>query len=946
MTDFKRDGSHLASCPPVEKWDDWVELDPQAWPRRVEKHYQLVPTVCFNCESACGMLAYVDKETGQVAKFEGNPMHPSSRGRLCAKGPATINQIHDPDRVLYPMKRIGERGAGKWERTSWGEVLDTFATRIRKAIQEGRGEEVMYHVGRPGADFFMERVLQAWGIDGHNSHTNVCSSSARLGYLLWHFSDRPSPDHANARFILLLSAHLESGHYFNPHAQRIIDGKMAGAKLAVMDPRLSNTASMADYWMPTYPGTEAAVLLAMAKIILDENPYDAAFLKDWTNWGELEFDGFSANGQTFEATIDALKKHYAQFTPQFAERESGVKAEVIVKIAREIASAGSRFASHLWRGSASGNLGGWQPARALVLLHALTGSIGTEGGHSLNHWNKFVARPFKNPPPQAHWNELLYPPEWPLCTHEMSFLLPHFLKEGRGRIQAYFTRVFNPVWTYPDGFSWIEMLRDEEKVGLHAALTPTWSETAWFADYVLPMGFSSERHDLMSQESYAGRWIGFRQPVNRVLRERAGEKFEYTYQANPGEVWEEDEFWINLSWAIDPDGSMGIRQYFESPYSPGRKVTLDEYYGWMFENSVPGLPETAQKEGLTPLQYMRKYGAYEVNRDVFKQNEKPLSETELSGTNREPNGVITRQGKPIGVMINDEAVVGYNTPSRKLELFSKTMADWKWPEFTLPEYYRSHIHRGAQAASLGATQEFDPKYTPRVEWPKDARGEVYTLLPIFRLPNLIHTRSGNAKFLYEISHKNPLWVNPEDAKKLGNIRTGDLMKVHTEIGYFVLHAWVTEGLTPGVVACSHHLGRWRISKDEQVERMSSAWVDLQQVGKGQWKMRQLESVLPYDSPDADTKRVWWSDAGVHQDITFPVHPDPISGMHCWHQMVRVEKAGPQDRYGDIFVDTNLSFAVYRRWKALARPAPGPGGLRRPLWIPRVVRPSDSAYYFK
>jgi anaerobic selenocysteine-containing dehydrogenase len=243
-------------------------------------------------------------------------------------------------------------------------------------------------------------------------------------------------------------------------------------------------------------------------------------------------------------------------------------------------------------------------------------------------------------------------------------------------------------------------------------------------------------------------------------------------------------------------------------------------------------------------------------------------------------------------------------------------------------------------------EDFDPKYTPVVEWPKDAHGEVYTLLPIFRLPNLIHTRSGNAKFLYEISHKNPLWVNPVDAKKLGGVRTGDLMKVHTEIGYFVLHAWVTEGLTPGVVACSHHLGRWRVNKDDQVERMSSAWVDLIEVGKGQWKMRQLESVSPYESPDPETKRVWWSDAGVHQDITFPVHPDPVSGMHCWHQMVRVEKAGPGDRYGDIFVDTNLSFAVYQRWKALARPAPGPGGLRRPLWIPRVVRPEESAYYIK
>jgi anaerobic selenocysteine-containing dehydrogenase len=121
---------------------------------------------------------------------------------------------------------------------------------------------------------------------------------------------------------------------------------------------------------------------------------------------------------------------------------------------------------------------------------------------------------------------------------------------------------------------------------------------------------------------------------------------------------------------------------------------------------------------------------------------------------------------------------------------------------------------------------------PLVVWPKDAKGEVYTLLPIFRLPHLIHTRSGNSKFLYEIAHKNPLWVNPADAAKLGGIRTGDLLKVHTEIGFFVLHAWVTEGLAPGVVACSHHMGRWRLNKEDQVERMSSAWVALQEVGKG------------------------------------------------------------------------------------------------------------------
>ena len=85
------------------------------------------PTTCFNCESACGLLAYIDKDTMQVRKFEGNPEHPGSRGRNCAKGPATLNQITDPDRILYPLKRAGARGEGKWERISWDEALDTLA---------------------------------------------------------------------------------------------------------------------------------------------------------------------------------------------------------------------------------------------------------------------------------------------------------------------------------------------------------------------------------------------------------------------------------------------------------------------------------------------------------------------------------------------------------------------------------------------------------------------------------------------------------------------------------------------------------------------------------------------------------------------------------------------------------------------------------------------------
>ena len=221
-----------------------------------------------------------------------------------------------------------------------------------------------------------------------------------------------------------------------------------------------------------------------------------------------------------------------------------------------VANCDGRLATHTWRSASIGNLGGWQVARCLFFLNVLTGSVGTRGGTSANSWNKFVPKPFKTPPAFNAWNELHLPHEWPLAHYEMSFLLPHFLEEGRGEIDVYFTRVYNPMWINPDGFMWLKALQDEEKMKCHVALTPTWNESAWFADYVLPMGHAGERHDLMSQETHAGQWIAFRQPVRRVAHGASwASEVRFTYEANPGEVWEENEFWIELSARMDPDGS-------------------------------------------------------------------------------------------------------------------------------------------------------------------------------------------------------------------------------------------------------------------------------------------------------------------------------------------------------------------------------------------------------
>jgi len=939
----------LTSCPPPHKWDDWTEYDPQAWPEKKLRHYTLIPTVCFNCESACGLLAYVDKETLEVQKFEGNPLHPGSRGRICAKGPATLNQMTDPERILYPLKRAGRRGEGKWVRVTWDEVLDDIAGRIRRAIIEDRHNEIMYHVGRPGYDGTVERVIQSWGVDGHNSHTNVCSASARLGYFLWSGFDRPSPDYAHARVILLLSSHLETGHYFNPHAQRIMEGKMDGTKLIVLDPRLSNTASLADHWLPVWPGSEAAVLLAIANYLIQNDLYDKDFVRRWVNWDTYLKAERPAGEVTFDNFDRALKEIYASFTPEFAAQESGLPAEQIIEAAKIVADCQGRLAAHIWRAAASGNLGGWQVARTLFFLNVLTGSVGTRGGTSANAWNKFVAEPFDTPLPQKKWSELLFPKEWPLSHYEMSFLLPHFLLEGRGKLDVYFTRVYNPVWTNPDGFTWLRALRDEALIGCHIALTPTWNESAWFADYVLPMGHAGERHDLMSQETHAGMWLAFRQPVRRVAMEKQGRRVKFTYEANPGEVWEEDEFWLQLSWRLDPDGSLGIRQHFESPYTPGECITVEEYYRWIFENSVPGLVDAAAREFMTPLEYMRKYGCYEVIRENYVPYEQPLFQQGSGGageqgrTSSSPSTVyclpstlpedytldsenrILKDGQAIGILIDGQAKIGFDTPSRKLEFYQPVMAEWGWsgPEYTLPYYLKSHVH---------------PDHI------NFAEGEML-LLPTFRLPTLIHTRSANSKWLYEISHRNPVWLHPEDARRLG-VDTDDLIKVETEIGSFVSKVWVTEGLRPGIVAMSHHLGRWRLTDTGNINPGASALVKLDETGSGEFSMRQLHGAKAYKSADPDTARIWWEDVGVPQNIIHAVHPDPVSGMHCWHQKVKVSRAALTDKHGDIHVDTNKSMQIYREWLALTRPAPGPGGLRRPLWFKRPLKPDKETYYLK
>ena len=337
---------------------------------------------------------------------------------------------------------------------------------------------------------------------------------------------------------------------------------------------------------------------------------------------------------------------------------------------------------------------------------------------------------------------------------------------------------------------------------------------------------------------------------------------------------------------------------------------------------------------------MRRYGSFQVRGTIGARYEEEVPAEELEDIRSDAlDRVFTRSAKPPGPNIVPEAVPdgdaagrrlagvaiegqvrrGFPTPSGRLEFYSSTIADWGWPEYAIPTYIRSHIH------------------------PDNLEPGQMVLIPTFRLPIQIHTRSANSKWLDEIAHTNPLWIHPHDAGRLGGLRTGEVVRVETEIGYFVLKAWVTEGIRPGVVACSHHMGRWR-PEGQPGQRQAMATVSLRHQST-KWQLARLAGVAPFESSDPDTQRIWWTDVGVHQNLTFPVHPDPISGQHCWHQAVRVTRAQPGDACGDIAVDTAKSADVYRRWMEMTRSAFrfSPDHTRRPYWLLRPLRPGRDAY---
>ena len=1045
---FTNTPDSLSFYPDHSEWDNFAELDGTDWKRGgIERHgvkstenpdgiqvnnYTLVPTVCSNCEAGCGLTAWVNKDTMTVRKYMGNPLHTGSRGRNCAKGYAVTSQMYDPDRIPFPLKRApgSKRGDGKWIRTTWDEAMAAIGKKMHDTLAVGdeiSKKSIMYHVGRPNENGFGHRVPHSMGIDGYDSHTNICSAGARQGSIQWANDDRNSPDWANADLIFLQSSHAaDAGHYFQQSAGLIADARKRGAKMVVLDPRMSNSAGMADLWIPCWPGTETALYLYLVNRVLHEKDIngedltDHSFVREWINWDRLmankdylqKMVGYGyiskmPQGDTYEDFIEVMKELYAPYTKDYVIAECklegmGHKLDALWEM---YIDAGDKIATYLWRAGPIAHRGGWMITRAGFLSLALRGALrGDIGGTSWHHWHEIsvggkgdkATVAGERPPKVDVWNEIAWPPEYPLSSYEMSHIMPHLLMDEEWqqkwtrkglkvptKLAVWMPRMYNPVWINPDGFRWIEALKREDKIELSFNLSPTWSETNWYCDYILPVGLAGERNDQQSTPSKPEQRIEFRQAVIRVAAEKMGWKakdpsratLEAHMKYGLGEIWEESEFWANIMvHHIDPDGKLGIRKYWASKKDPSRAVTVPEYFDAAM-SLLPRLKKEATKmypnEEFPVYSYMRDHGAWTEKTDVYKPQEDELkvdANYVYAHGKKYPKHEVRKdkfgtlwiehdgRNHSIGLIKDNKVLAGFHTLSKKLEFFSEWFAEWKWPEYAIPIYPRNnselkkmeHIVTQVHHTMMKGDNEF-------------------ALNTVFRLPYNIHTRSVNSKHLMEISQNhNPVWIYTKDAQKLG-IKRGDAIRVNVtdtvsglDSGYFVGMAVPTEATRPGVLACSHHAGRWKLKDSVEIPGFEHA-LGIMGVGAPKYEMtndgkvgtlkptegiKKRHDVWQFSEYNKDLDNIWWDGlSGAWQNAVAPSHPDPIAGNHAWHLKVIIEKAKSDDKIGDIYVNYENNFKVYQAWRdQLTRPLEVGDTLRRPQHIKRPAVPlSNKAY---
>lgn len=328
---------------------------------RVKEETIYVPTFCEICFWKCGAIAKVVND--KVVKLDGSPLHPNSRGKLCARGNAGMGLLYDPDRLKYPLINTGARGEGRFKKASWDSALDFIAEKMTNIKEDYGSEAVALYTHGAGGNFF-EHLIKAYGSPNITQPSFAqCRGPRDIGYLLTFGESVGSPEYLdlpNTRFIVLFGSHLGENMH-NSQVQDFAEAISRGAKLLVVDPRFSTAAGKAHWWFPIKPGTDTALLLSWIREILYEELYDKKYIAKYA------------------IGLEELKEAVKEYTPEWAERQTDIPANFIIDTAKEMSIYKPSVVIHPGRHSTwYGN--DTQRARAMAILTALLGTWGRKGG--------------------------------------------------------------------------------------------------------------------------------------------------------------------------------------------------------------------------------------------------------------------------------------------------------------------------------------------------------------------------------------------------------------------------------------------------------------------------------------------------------------------------------------------------------------------------------------
>lgn len=306
----------------------------------------------------CGMLAAV--EDGKIIRVVGDPEHPFNMGGQCQRGNMVLEHLNHPDRINYPLKRVGKRGAGQFKRVTWEEALDDIASRLSK-LKDQFGAETLSTLGGTSRtdDFARRRFFNLFG-SPNVAHTapdcwipNFLTEAAAYGWSAF------APEITNSRCVVVWG-HNPASSYL-PEMRDILQAKANGATIMVIDPNFSETAAKADIWLPLKPGSDNALALAWLNVIINEGLCDYKFIKKWT------------------VGFEELCQRIDEYTPEWAAEKTGLSPEFIKETAKTYAMA--KPACIQW-GAATDQLGKGSSAsaHARVALRLICGNLDVPGG--------------------------------------------------------------------------------------------------------------------------------------------------------------------------------------------------------------------------------------------------------------------------------------------------------------------------------------------------------------------------------------------------------------------------------------------------------------------------------------------------------------------------------------------------------------------------------------